>query len=63
MIFTRTFWIDPAYSTLLINIPLILIGKNLGKRSLLGVVQGTVSLSAFLWIWQRALYKSIFNMT
>ncbi|EMF0079721.1 YitT family protein [Enterococcus hirae] len=46
--------IDPAYSTLLINIPLILIGgKILGKRSLAYTVLGTVSLSAFLWIWQR----------
>lgn len=54
LILRALFGIDPAYSTLLINIPLILIGgKILGKRSLAYTVLGTVSLSAFLWIWQR----------
>ncbi|VFA56048.1 YitT family protein [Enterococcus hirae] len=54
LILRALFGIDPAYSTLLINIPLILIGgKILGKRSLTYTVLGTVSLSAFLWIWQR----------
>ncbi|EOS8106286.1 YitT family protein [Enterococcus hirae] len=54
LILRALFGIDPAYSTLLINIPLILIGgKFLGKRSLAYTVLGTVSLSAFLWIWQR----------
>lgn len=54
LILRALFEIDPAYSTLLINIPLILIGgKILGKRSLAYTVLGTVSLSAFLWIWQR----------
>ncbi|EOS8070031.1 YitT family protein [Enterococcus hirae] len=54
LILRALFGIDPAYSTLLINIPLILIGgKILGKRSLAYTVLGTLSLSAFLWIWQR----------
>ncbi|EMF0617611.1 YitT family protein [Enterococcus hirae] len=54
LILRALFGIDPAYSTLLINIPLILIGgKILGERSLAYTVLGTVSLSAFLWIWQR----------
>ncbi|EOS7999458.1 YitT family protein [Enterococcus hirae] len=54
LILRALFGIDPAYSTLLINIPLILIGgKILGKRSLAYTVLGTVLLSAFLWIWQR----------
>lgn len=54
LILRALFGIDPAYSTLLVNIPLILIGgKILGKRSLAYTVLGTVSLSAFLWIWQR----------
>ena len=54
LILRALFGIDPAYSTLLINIPLILIGgKILGKRSLAYTVLGTVSLSGFLWIWQR----------
>ena len=54
LILKALFGIDPAYSTLFINIPLILIGgKILGKRSLAYTVLGTLSLSAFLWIWQR----------
>lgn len=52
------FGIDPAYTTLLINIPLILIGgKILGKRSLVYTIVGTVSLSGFLWIWQRVPFE------
>ncbi|MDT2835715.1 YitT family protein [Enterococcus durans] len=54
LILKALFGIDPAYSTLFINIPLILIGgKILGKRSLAYTILGTLSLSAFLWIWQR----------
>ena len=54
LILKALFGIDPAYSTLFINIPLILIGgKILGKRSLAYTVLGTLSLSSFLWIWQR----------
>lgn len=54
LILYALFKFDPAYSTLLINIPLIIIGgKILGKRSLVYTVIGTLSLSAFLWIWQR----------
>ena len=44
LIIRALFGIDPAYTTLLINIPLILIG---------GKILGTVCLSVFLWIWQR----------
>ena len=50
LILRALFGIDPAYTTLLINIPLILLGgKILGKRSLAYTVLGTF----FLWIWQR----------
>ncbi len=46
--------LDPAYTTLLINIPLILFGgKVLGSRSFIYTIIGTASLSIFLWIWQR----------
>lgn len=45
---------NPAYTTFLLNIPLILIGgKILGKRSFAYTIFGTTSLSVFLWIWQR----------
>ncbi len=46
--------INPAYSTLALNIPLILIGYHyLGKRSLLYTIFGTITLSVWIWIWQR----------
>lgn len=50
------FWfqIDPAYSSLLLNIPLIIVGyKFLGRNALLLTIYGTVMLSVFLWLWQR----------
>lgn len=54
LILRALFQINPAYSTLLINIPLILVGgKILGKRSFYYTIIGTVSLSIFLWLWQR----------
>lgn len=46
--------IDPAYSTLFLNIPMILIGwKILGNQSFFYTTFGTVMLSVSLWIWQR----------
>ncbi|AEV95181.1 YitT family protein [Pediococcus claussenii] len=46
--------IDPAFSTLAINIPLIFIGyRFLGKRSLIYTIYGTFALSFSLYIWQR----------
>lgn len=46
--------INPAISTLVLNIPLILIGlKYLGLQSLLYTLVGTFSLSANLWFWQK----------
>ncbi len=54
LILFNLFGIDPAYSTLLINIPLILIGaKILGRRSFVYTTFGTISLSVCLWVWQR----------
>lgn len=54
LILRALFQINPAYSTLIINIPLILIGgKILGKHSFYYTIFGTVSLSFFLWIWQK----------
>ncbi|GAJ25527.1 hypothetical protein JCM15457_394 [Liquorilactobacillus sucicola DSM 21376 = JCM 15457] len=46
--------IDPAYSTLIINVPLIIIAlRYLGKNALVYTVHGTISLSFFIWLWQR----------
>lgn len=54
LIFRALFGIDPAYSTILINVPLILIGwRFLGRQSLIYTIYGTIMLSLFLWIWQR----------
>ena len=53
LILRALFQINPAYSTLLINIPLILIGgKILGRNSFYYTILGTLSLSVFLWFWQ-----------
>lgn len=54
LILRALFQINPAYSTLFINIPLIIIGgKILGKHSFYYTILGTISLSFFLWIWQK----------
>lgn len=54
LIIRALFHFDPAYSTILINVPLLAIGyRYLGKQSLIYTVYGTVMLSVFLWIWQR----------
>lgn len=51
----RALWqIDPAYSTLILNIPIVIIGgKILGRRSFIYTIIGTSGLSFWLWIWQR----------
>ena len=46
--------INPAYSSLMLNIPLFILGARiLGKRSLALTIYGTVLLSFFIWFWQR----------
>lgn len=48
------FSIDPSYSNLILNIPLFFIGwKLLGRTTFFYTIIGTVSLSVFLWIFQR----------
>jgi uncharacterized membrane-anchored protein YitT (DUF2179 family) len=48
------FHFDPSISNLLLNIPLFIIGwRILGRTSFLYTLIGTVSLSLFLWIFQR----------
>ncbi|MBM7641933.1 YitT family protein [Streptococcus loxodontisalivarius] len=45
--------INPAYSSLLINIPLFVLGARvLGKKSLALTIYGTVLMSVFIWFWQ-----------
>lgn len=48
------FKMDPAYTNLILNIPLFFVGwKLLGRGSFYYTIIGTVSLSLFLWIFQR----------
>lgn len=57
------FNLDPAISTILINIPLILIGyRVLGKKAIFWTIWGTVSLSIALFIWQRIPIISQLNL-
>ncbi len=45
---------DPSYVNLILNVPLFFIGwKLLGKNVFIYTVIGTVSVSIFLWIFQR----------
>lgn len=45
---------DPSYTNLILNIPLFFIGwKLLGKNAFFYTLIGTVSVSLFLWIFQR----------
>ncbi|MBS4209780.1 YitT family protein [Bacillus sp. FJAT-50079] len=48
------FNVDPSISNLLLNIPLFLIGwKLLGKKAFTYTIIGTISVSIFLFIFQR----------
>ncbi|WP_017755560.1 YitT family protein [Calidifontibacillus oryziterrae] len=48
------FHFDPSVTNLILNIPLFFIGwKLLGKNTFLYTIIGTVSVSVFLWIFQR----------
>ena len=54
LILKAVFKIDPAYTTLLLNIPLIWMGyRYLGRQALIYTIYGTVVVSITLWIWQR----------
>lgn len=45
---------NPAYSTLLLNIPLVIIGwRILGRKSLVYTLYGIFSLSFWIWAWQK----------
>lgn len=46
--------IDPAYTSLILNIPLFIMGARvLGRKSLALTIYGTVLLSFFIWFWQQ----------
>lgn len=53
LILRALFGINPALSTLVLNIPIVILGgKILGKRSFYYTIIGTLALSAWLWFWQ-----------
>lgn len=48
------FSLDPSYTNLILNIPVFIIGwKLLGRNVFLLTLIGTISVSFFLWIFQR----------
>lgn len=47
--------INPAYTTLLLNVPLFILGTRIfGRKSLALTIYGTVSMSFFIWLWQKS---------
>ncbi|WP_373774121.1 YitT family protein [Streptococcus ferus] len=53
LIIHSLFGINPAYSSLLLNIPLFILGMSiLGRKSLAYTIYGTVLMSIFIWLWQ-----------
>lgn len=54
LILHALFRIDPAWATLLINLPLFVLGARVfGKKSLLLTIYGTVTMSFFIGFWQK----------
>lgn len=52
--------IDPAYTSLILNIPLLIMGARvLGRKSLALTIYGTVLLSFFIWFWQQVPVKIV----
>lgn len=59
----RFYWhIDPGLSTLVLNIPLIILGwRYMSRRMLLYTIWGTACLSFFLWLWRHLSIIIQFN--
>lgn len=46
--------INPAYTSLLLNLPLFILGARVfGKKSLMLTLYGTILMSVFIWFWQK----------
>jgi uncharacterized membrane-anchored protein YitT (DUF2179 family) len=53
LILRGLFGINPAISTIILNIPLLLIGYHyLGRKALIYTLFGISALSFWLWVWQ-----------
>lgn len=58
LIFHALFKINPAYTQILLNIPLFILGvKIFGKRGMIYTIHGTVCLSIFIWLFQRMSFS------
>ncbi len=58
LIFHALFQINPAYTQILLNIPLFILGvKIFGKRGMIYTIHGTVCLSIFIWLFQRMSFS------
>ncbi|MEQ2528117.1 YitT family protein [Robertmurraya yapensis] len=56
------FDLDPSYTNLILNIPVFIIGwKLLGRNVFLYTLIGTISVSVFLWIFQRYRFNIPLN--
>jgi uncharacterized membrane-anchored protein YitT (DUF2179 family) len=54
LILRALFGVNPALSTLLLNVPLLLLGyRELGRKALIYTIIGIGALSFWLWFWQR----------
>lgn len=54
------FDIDPAITNIVLNVPMFIIGwKLLGRLTFIYTIIGTVSVSAFLWLFQNYLKLSM----
>ncbi|SFR82343.1 Uncharacterized membrane-anchored protein YitT, contains DUF161 and DUF2179 domains [Streptococcus equinus] len=52
--------IDPAYTSLILNVPLFIMGARVfGRKSLALTIYGTVLLSFFIWFWQQVPVKIV----
>lgn len=62
LILYALFKFNPAYTTIILNIPILLLGfKLLGKRSLIYTLLGILSLSSWLWFWQKVPMPPMLN--
>ena len=60
MIIHALYKIDPAYTSLILNIPLFIMGARvLGRKSLALTIYGTVLLSFVIWFWQQVPVKIV----
>ena len=54
LIIHAIYGMNPAYSSLILNLPLFYLGmRAFGKRSLALTIYGAVIMSLFIWVWQQ----------